>query len=82
MTELSADAPLTGRLLIDGDEVEGRAEAVRGIDPRTRQTLEPAFGGATAEDVARACRLAGEAFDTVPLSGQVSRPYSHLVPRY
>jgi NADP-dependent aldehyde dehydrogenase len=55
---------LTGEMLIGGEAVRGRAAPVRGVNPATGQELEPAFPGGTPDDVARACALAWEAFDT------------------
>jgi len=54
---------LTGRMLIGKGEALGREAAVRGIDPATGKELEPAYGGASAPDVERACGLAASAFD-------------------
>jgi NADP-dependent aldehyde dehydrogenase len=55
--------PLTGELLIGGRAVPGAAGEVRAYNPATGETLEPAFGGASAADLDRACALAAEAFD-------------------
>ena len=49
---------LTGNLLIGQTPVTGSREAIRGIDPATGQTLEPAYLGGTGEHVAQACALA------------------------
>ena len=54
---------LTGNLLIGQTPVTGSREAIRGIDPATGQTLEPAYLGGTGEHVAQACALAWAAFD-------------------
>ncbi len=54
---------LTGSLLIGGTERRGTNGEIRGLDAATGEKLEPAFGGATADDLEEACRLAAEAFD-------------------
>ena len=53
---------LTGELLIGGESRMGTNGEIRGVDPATGQTLEPAFGGATRADVDQAAALAAEAF--------------------
>ena len=55
---------LTGRQLIGKSASAGREAAVRGVDPSTGKELEPAYGGANAQDLERACALAAAAFDT------------------
>lgn len=54
---------LIARNLIGFSSVAGTAEAVRGVDPSTGATLDPAYGGATPADVERACALAEAALD-------------------
>ena len=63
MTDVTSPA-ITGSLLIDGATVAGTAPSFRAVDPKTGESLEPAFGGGTVQDVAKACILAAEAFDT------------------
>ncbi len=63
MTELGSDTAPTGALLIGGDDVPGRDTPFRAVNPATGEELDPAFGGGTAQDVAKACLLAAEAFD-------------------
>lgn len=41
-----------------------RDETFQGSNPTTGETIEPAFAVSTTDDVAEACRLAAEAFDT------------------
>lgn len=53
---------LTGELLIGGGATRGFQGEIRGIDPATGETLEPAFGGATLQDLEVACALASAAF--------------------
>ena len=53
---------LTGELLIGGDSRFGTNGEIKGVNPATGQTLEPAFGGATKADVDQAAALAHEAF--------------------
>src|SRR6185369_12565960 len=55
---------LTGRMLIGADDAQGREAALKGIDPATGAELEPAYGGADATHLERACGLATAAFDT------------------
>ncbi|MNO43329.1 Alpha-ketoglutaric semialdehyde dehydrogenase [compost metagenome] len=55
---------LTGNLLIGQRAVTGSREALRAIDPATGHALEPAYHGASVEQVAEACALAWAAFDT------------------
>ena len=53
---------LSGALLIGGEPVPGRDASFRAVDPARGEPLDPAFGGATGADVARACTLAADAF--------------------
>lgn len=55
---------LTGKMLIGASEVAGSSKVICGVNPATGEKLEPAYGGATGADVARACELAWAAFDT------------------
>jgi alpha-ketoglutaric semialdehyde dehydrogenase len=54
---------IDGVMFIGNRAVKGTAGEVRGINPETGETLEPAYGGATREQLDEACRLAAEAFD-------------------
>ncbi len=63
MNDLSATTALTGTLLIGGADVPGRDAPFHAVNPKTGEPLEPAFGSGTAQDVAKACLLATEAFD-------------------
>ncbi|MDL2401831.1 aldehyde dehydrogenase (NADP(+)) [Rhizobium mayense] len=54
---------ISGDLLIGADST-GDNKSVRAINPATGANLEPAFAIASEADVARACELAGKAFDT------------------
>ena len=54
---------LTGHMLIGQHIVAGNREAIRGINPATNATLEPAYAGGSAEHVEQACALAWAAFD-------------------
>lgn len=54
---------ITGEILIGGNAVAGKGQAFSAWNPATGQTLEPAFHGATAEQVNDACILAAQAFD-------------------
>ncbi len=53
---------LTGELLIGGASRFGTHGEIKGVNPASGETLEPAFGGATPADVAAAAALAQEAF--------------------
>ena len=55
---------LTGDIVIGSERLSGRTASFRATDPATGAALEPAFAFADAADVARACALAAEAFDT------------------
>lgn len=54
---------LTGHMLIGQHIIAGNREAIRGINPATNATLEPAYAGGSAEHVEQACALAWAAFD-------------------
>jgi NADP-dependent aldehyde dehydrogenase len=54
---------LEGKLLIGGDAVTGTNGSVFAIEAATGARLEPGFGGATLDDLDRACALAEDAFD-------------------
>ena len=56
-----ADA-LTGAMLIGANRVHGDGGTVRGVDPRTGEQLEPAFGLGTRSHAEQASVLAAEAF--------------------
>ena len=47
-----------------GARFVSRDETFQGYNPTTGETIEPAFAVYTTDDVAEACRLAAEAFDT------------------
>ncbi|NUO86667.1 MAG: aldehyde dehydrogenase (NADP(+)) [Cupriavidus sp.] len=55
---------LTGNVLIGRQSLRGTHGTLHTIDAATGATLEPAFGGATPEQLDRACALAWQAFDT------------------
>ncbi|MNB57812.1 Alpha-ketoglutaric semialdehyde dehydrogenase [compost metagenome] len=54
---------LTGHMLIGQHMIAGNRSAIRGINPATNETLEPAYAGGAAEHVEQACALAWAAFD-------------------
>lgn len=54
---------LTGKLLLGQRLVTGTEAPIHAIDPARNQALEPAYAGASAEQVAQACALAWAAFD-------------------
>ncbi|MCF4981707.1 aldehyde dehydrogenase family protein [Pseudomonas gessardii] len=55
---------LTGNLLIGQHSLPGTRAAIRAINPATNTVLEPAYPGASSEQVAQACALAWSAFDS------------------
>jgi len=64
---------LTGQMLIGSTATTGREAPLRGIDPSTGKELEPAYGGASAAELERACALAHAAFDTYRETGLEAR---------
>jgi NADP-dependent aldehyde dehydrogenase len=62
-----------GDSIIGGTRRPGAAEPLYAIDPATGAVLGPAFGGATAADVAEACALAAQAFPAFRETGLESR---------
>ena len=55
---------LTGQQIIGASSAKGREAVIKGIDPASGKELEPAYGGADAADLERACALAHAAFDS------------------
>jgi NADP-dependent aldehyde dehydrogenase len=55
---------VSGNLLIGSAAKRGENGAIEAIDPSTGAPLAPRFGGATPDDLERACELARAAFDT------------------
>lgn len=55
---------LSGNLLLGQTPTPGGCKAIHAIDPATGHVLQPAYAGATAEQVAQACVLAQQAFDS------------------
>lgn len=53
-----------GNLLIGSQAKRGENGAIEAIDPSTGAPLAPTFGGATPDDLERACALAWSAFDS------------------
>lgn len=53
-----------GVLLIGGQTVRGTNDSFKAINPASGEKLEPAFGGATHENLDQACALAWQAFDS------------------
>jgi alpha-ketoglutaric semialdehyde dehydrogenase len=58
-----SDMEVSGHLLVGSAAVRGQNGSIEAIDPATGAVLAPAFGGATAADLERACALAWAAFD-------------------
>ncbi len=55
---------ITGHMLIGKTAVHGSERQLHAIDPSSGRDIEPAFGAGNANDVARACKLAQQAFDS------------------
>lgn len=55
---------LTGKQLIGQDAVLGTEQAIYAENPATGEILEPAYPGASLDQVRKACELASAAFDT------------------
>ncbi|WP_244849391.1 aldehyde dehydrogenase (NADP(+)) [Caballeronia sp. SL2Y3] len=54
---------LTGNLLIGQQSVRGTNGTIKAVNASTGAAIEPGFGGATLDDLDRACALAWAAFD-------------------
>lgn len=54
---------INAEMFIGSRAVTGSVGEVRAVNPETGETLEPAYAGATREQLDEACRLAWEAFD-------------------
>jgi NADP-dependent aldehyde dehydrogenase len=54
---------LTGNLLIGQQSIFGSNGSIKAVNASTGAAIEPAFGGASPEDLDRACALAWAAFD-------------------
>lgn len=52
---------LTGAMFLGSERRTGAGPALTSVDPSTDTVLEPAYGSATPDDVARACELAERA---------------------
>jgi NADP-dependent aldehyde dehydrogenase len=55
---------ITGEAIIGGVHERGTEGSFRAWDPSRRDYLEPAFHMVSSDQIDRACRLAGEAFDS------------------
>ncbi|MGI4977509.1 MAG: aldehyde dehydrogenase (NADP(+)) [Janthinobacterium lividum] len=55
---------LTGELLIGASALRGSGEAFQATNPATGESLSPAYAGAEAAELERACALADAAFDS------------------
>ncbi len=64
---------ITGAMLIGAQSHRGGDGLFHAIDPATGDALEPGFGGAGADEVARACQLAEDAFDAFRDTGLEQR---------
>ncbi|MEU7484425.1 aldehyde dehydrogenase (NADP(+)) [Streptomyces sp. NPDC042319] len=66
MTATPAHAPEDlpqGTMFLGAETVTATGTGIRSRDPRTGDELDPAYPTASPDDIARACRLADEAFD-------------------
>ena len=72
-TTHQATGLLTGAMFVGADRVVGTEGTFHGVDPRTGTGLEPAYGMGSRADVARAARLAGDAFPTYRQTGPKER---------
>ena len=54
---------LVGQSIVNGETLRGTGSEFAGLNPVTGARLDPVYHSATAEDVALAATLAGEAFD-------------------
>lgn len=54
---------MIANILIGAQALAGANGAIHGVNPATGETLAPAFGGATAQQLEQACSLAWQAFD-------------------
>jgi NADP-dependent aldehyde dehydrogenase len=54
---------ISGKLLLGAETVQGTGDSFRAFNPSTGETLQPDFFGASADQVAQACKLAAESFD-------------------
>ena len=62
MTSMVQTTDLTGQMLIAGTPVAGTGTQIRGVDPQTAATLEPAYAYGDASHVEAACAAAAAAF--------------------
>lgn len=64
---------LVGNLLVGALKTRGANGEIRAVDPSTGESLEPVFGGASADDLERACALAevaSDAYRSAPLEAR------------
>jgi 2,5-dioxopentanoate dehydrogenase len=59
-----ANMEITGSMLLGAQAVRGQAGEMRAFAPALGQDIEPPFGLGGQDEVARACELAAQAFDT------------------
>ncbi|WP_062112827.1 aldehyde dehydrogenase (NADP(+)) [Aureimonas sp. AU40] len=64
---------IQGEMIVGHTLAKGAKGEIFGIEAATGQRLDPAFGGATKDDLEKACRLADEAFDTYRETGLEER---------
>jgi alpha-ketoglutaric semialdehyde dehydrogenase len=64
---------MKGESIIGAGFVRGTQGEFRAVDPSTGAEIEPAFGLAGADDVARACGLAWDAFDAYRATAPTAR---------
>ncbi|OON64013.1 aldehyde dehydrogenase (NADP(+)) [Massilia sp. KIM] len=66
---------ITGEAFIGGARERGGAGSFKAWDPTLRDYLEPSFHMVTPEQIDRACRLAGEAFDVFRATSNEERAH-------
>lgn len=64
---------ISGEAIIGGAHERGTAGSFKAWDPTRRDYLEPAFHMVDADQIDRACRLAGEAFDVFRATSDEAR---------
>lgn len=55
---------IVGEMMIGSRAVRGTNGSIKAVNPATGESMEPAFGGASADELEQACALAWQAFDS------------------
>ncbi len=64
---------ISGELIVGSGIVRGTGDKFRALNPATGQSMEPEFSGASADQIAKACELATQAFDSYRLTSLEAR---------